>query len=107
MTIIGERLWQIGRSPPHHLTVLAFGLLAIVTGIFVLALLTVTGTNAALSMIAGVLLGVGVFFLTLALFLGAYTYADASAVGVAWRIAQLIAAVLILLLAISALVAFL
>lgn len=97
MAGMGERLWEIGKSPPHHITVLAFGLVALLTGLIAAAILTVTGPIAAFVMVATVLTGVGVFFVALALFLGAYTASGDSVTGVVWRVAQLLAAVIVLL----------
>ena len=52
---------------------------------------------AAISMVALALIGVGGFFVTLALFLGAYSATGDSWTTTVWRIAQLIAAVLVLI----------
>ncbi|HKZ88868.1 MAG TPA: hypothetical protein VJ300_01280 [Thermoplasmata archaeon] len=97
MAGMGERLWEIGRSPPHHITVLAFGLVALLTGLIVASTLVVVGPIAAFVMAATVLTGVGVFFVALALFLGSYTSSGDTVTGVVWRVAQLLAAVLVLL----------
>src|SRR5439155_940372 len=48
-------------------------------------------------LVFGLLVGVGGFFVTLALFLGAYTADGESWTTTVWRIAQLLAAVLILI----------
>jgi hypothetical protein len=90
MAGVGERLWEIGKSPPHHITVLAFGLFALLTA----RIATAVGLGA---FVAGILAAVGVFFVALALFLGAYTSSGDHGTGVAWRIAQLIAAVVVVL----------
>jgi hypothetical protein len=50
-----------------------------------------------LAFVAAVLAGVGAFFVVLALFLGAYVGAGGKDESSAWRIAQLIGAVVILL----------
>ncbi len=101
MAGIGERLWEIGKSPPQHLSLLVFGLVALLTGLVSISLLNVTGTGGATGnavfMAAFTLLGVGAFFVTLALFLGAYTATGDSWTTVVWRIAQLLAAVLVLI----------
>ena len=100
MAGIGEKLWDIGRSPPQHLSLLVFGLVALLTGLIALSMLGVSGGGAADDAIitaAFVLLGVGGFFVTLALFLGAYTATGDSWTTTVWRIAQLLAAVLVLI----------
>ena len=96
----GEKLWDIGRSPTEHLGLLVFGLVALLTGLISTSMLPVVGGGSALqaiSMAALVLTGVGGFFVTLALFLGAYTAEGDSWTTTVWRIAQLLAAVLILI----------
>ncbi len=99
MAGIGEKLWDIGRSPPQHLTLLVFGLIALLTGIVAIATLAVAGVGGApaIVMAATVLIGVGAFFVTLALFLGAYAAIGDSWTTTVWRIAQLLAAVLVLI----------
>ena len=97
---IGERLWDMGRSPAQHLSLLVFGLVALLTGLIGTAMLATVGGGgaiAALEMVALVLTGVGGFFVTLALFLGAYTATGNSWETTVWRIAQLLAAVLVLI----------
>jgi hypothetical protein len=100
MAGIGEKLWEIGRSPPQHLSLLVFGLVALLTGLITISMLAVSGggpADDALVMAALALLGVGGFFVTLALFLGAYTATGDSWTTTVWRIAQLLAAVLVLI----------
>jgi len=96
---MGERLWDMGKSPAQHLTLLVFGLVALLTGIITIATLSVAGAGAvgAIAMVAIVLIGVGGFFVTLALFLGAYAATGDSWTTTVWRIAQLLAAVLVLI----------
>ncbi|MGQ0797890.1 MAG: hypothetical protein ACT4OI_08535 [Methanobacteriota archaeon] len=91
MAGMGERLWEIGKSPPHHITVLAFGLFAVLTARIA------TSIPALAGMIATILSAVGVFFVALALFLGSYTSSSDSVTGVVWRVVQLLAAVLVFL----------
>src|SRR5436309_1202663 len=43
MAGMGDRLWDIGRSPAQHMTVLVFGLLALLTGIVATSILAVAG----------------------------------------------------------------
>ena len=100
MAGIGERLWDMGRSPAQHLSLIVFGLVALLTGLISTAMLATVGGGgavAALAMVALVLTGVGGFFVTLALFLGAYTATGNSWETTVWKIAQLLAAVLVLI----------
>ena len=99
MAGLGEKLWDIGRSPPQHLALLVFGLVALLTGLISISMLSVVGGGAsgnAIEMAALALLGIGGFFVTLALFLGAYTATGDSWTTTVWRVAQLLAAVLVL-----------
>jgi hypothetical protein len=92
---MGERIWDLGRSPAQHTTLLVFGLLGILTG-FLAASMFAAAPSVALALVANVLLSIGAFFLLLALFLGAYTSSGDSPTATAWRIAQIFAAVLVL-----------
>jgi hypothetical protein len=95
----GDKLWEIGRSPGQHLSLLVVGLFSLLTGRLATALLPSVGGGGALvamTMLALVLSGIGVFFVALALFLGAYTAEGDSLATTVWRIAQLLAAVLVL-----------
>src|SRR5438093_605050 len=99
MAGMGDRLWDIGRSPAQHMTVLVFGLLALLTGIVATSILAVAGGGGgatSIIMAALILRGIGGFFVTLALFLGAYAASGDSWTTTVWRIAQLLAAVLVL-----------
>src|SRR5437870_408466 len=72
----------------------------LLTGLISRSMVAVVGTAPAITAItlaALVLVGVGGFFVTLALFLGAYTASGESWTTTVWRIAQLLAAVLILM----------
>src|SRR5437899_179317 len=72
---MGEKLWAMGRSPSQHMTLLVFGLLSLLTGVVAISTLAVAGGGGgatSIIMAATVLIGVGGFFVTLALFLGAY-----------------------------------
>src|SRR5205807_372024 len=83
----------------EHLGLLVFGLVALLTGLISRSMVAVVGTApavAAITLTALVLVGIGGFFVTLALFLGAYTASGESWTTTVWRIAQLLAAVLIL-----------
>src|SRR2546430_9727069 len=94
----GEKIWDMGRSPSQHLGLLVFGLVALLTGLISRSMVAVVGSGAAVASItlaALVLLGVGGFFVTLALFVGAYTASGESWTTTVWRIAQRLAAALI------------
>src|SRR2546425_10443001 len=97
---MGEKLWAMGRSPSQHMTLLVFGLLSLLTGVVAISTLAVAGGGGgatSIIMAATVLIGVGGFFVTLALFLGAYAATGDSWPTTVWRVAQLLAAVLVLL----------
>jgi hypothetical protein len=99
MAGFGEKLWDMGQSPGQHLSLLVVGLVALLTGRLATAMLPSVGGGgalAAMTMVALVLSGIGVFFVALALFLGAYTASGDSWTTTVWRIAQLLAAVLVL-----------
>src|SRR5256885_15301885 len=96
----GEKVWDMGRPPTQHLGLRVFGLVALLTGLISRSMVAVVGTApaiAAITLAALVLVGVGGFFVTLALFLGAYTASGESWTTTVWRIAQLLAAVLLLM----------
>src|SRR5947208_16353473 len=98
MAGMGERLWDIGRSPAQHMTVLVFGLFALLTGIVATSILAVAGGGGGTTSIVMAALiprGVGGFLVTLALFLGAYTASGESWTTTVWRIAQLHGAALV------------
>ena len=96
---MGEKLWDMGRSPAQHMMLLVFGLVALLTGVVAISILAVAGAGSATAIVmaATVLIGVGGFFVTLALFLGAYAATGDSWTTTVWRIAQLLAAVLVLI----------
>src|SRR2546422_11420491 len=96
MAGMGERLWDIGRSPAQHMTVLVFGLLALLTGIVATSILAVAGGGGgatSIIMAALILRGIRGLFVTLALFLGVDAASGACWTTAVWRIAQLRAAV--------------
>jgi hypothetical protein len=95
----GEKLWDLGKDPSQHLGLLVVGLVALLTGLISRSMLSVVGPGSvtAVTLAAAFLLGVGGFFLTLALFVGAYTASGDSWNTTVWRIAQLLAAVLVLI----------
>jgi hypothetical protein len=96
----GEKLWDLGKDPSQHLSLLVVGLVALLTGLISKSMVSVVGgpeSVAAVTLAGAFLLGVGGFFLTLALFVGAYTASGDSWNTTVWRIAQLLAAVLVLI----------
>src|SRR2546430_16784134 len=96
MAGMGERLWDIGRSPAQHMTVLVFGLLALLTGIVATSILAVAGGGGgakSIIMAALILRGIGGLFLTLALLLRAYAAEGDCSTTTLWRIDQLFAGV--------------
>jgi len=97
MAGFGEKLWDIGMSRGQLLSILVFGLVALLAGLIANSMLAVGEGGAALELVALVLTGVGGFFVTLALFLGAYTSTGDSWTTTVWRVAQLLGAVFILL----------
>src|SRR5438094_8032096 len=100
MAGMGDRLWDIGRSPAQHMTVLVFGLIALLTGIVATSILAVAGGGGgapSIIMAALILRGIGGFFVTLALFLGAYAASAESCTTTVWRIAQRPAPALVLI----------
>jgi hypothetical protein len=99
MAGFGDKLWEMGRSPGDHLSLLVVGLVSLLTGRLATAMTPFVGGGgalAAMTMLALVLSGIGVFFIALALFLGAYTASGDSWMTTVWRIAQLLGAVLVL-----------
>src|SRR3989442_15861397 len=97
MAGMGDRLWDIGRSPAQHMTVLVFGLLALLTGIVATSILAVAGGGrgaTSIIMSALILRGICGFFEPLALFLRAYSGSGDSWASTVWRIGQLRAATL-------------
>src|SRR5438876_11735138 len=95
-----EKLWDMGRTPSQHMGLLVFGLVALLTGLISRSLLAVVGSAggiAALSLAALCLVGVGGFFVTLALLLGASTAEGDSWTTTVSRIAQLLPGVPVLI----------
>src|SRR2546428_12518021 len=92
MAGMGDRLWDIGRSPAQHMTVLVFGLLALLTGIVATSILAVAGGGGgatSIIMAALILRGGGGVFVTLALFLGGYAASGDSWTTTRGRVPQL------------------
>src|SRR3989304_1364594 len=69
---IGDRLWDMGKSPAQHISLLAFGLAAIVVAFLVASLVPLVGFSAALAVASAALIALGGVFFTLALFLRAF-----------------------------------
>ncbi len=99
MPTMADRLYEIGKSPPQHLMFLFYGLVALLTGVLVRAIngYVLNPPLLAVAFIAAVLAGIGAFFVASALFLGAYAGPGGKDDTGAWRIAQLIGAVIVLL----------
>src|SRR2546430_10977968 len=96
MAGMGDRLWDIGRSPAQHMTVLVFGLLALLTGIVATSILAVAGGGGgatSIIMATPILRGIGGLFVTPALFLGAYADSGGSWTATDWRSGRWVAAV--------------
>ncbi len=98
MPTMGEKLWETAKSPPQSLTLLLFGLFAVLAGFLMRTYASFLGaaSTAAMVFTAAALGGIGAFFITIALFLGAYAgLGDSDHVAV--RIAALIGAVVVLI----------
>lgn len=101
MTGIGQKLWEIGRSPPEHLSLLVAGLVALLTGLVSTSMLAVVApgpSRDAIAMAALFLRAVGGFFVTLSFLIGAYTATGESVTVTVWRVSQLLGAILVLTL---------
>ncbi len=94
MPTMGEKLWEIGKSPPQNLTFLIFGLAAVLAGLLLRDYGTYIHATAALSFVAAALGGIGAFFVAVALFLGAFAGMGESN-GSGLRIAALLGAVVV------------
>jgi hypothetical protein len=93
---MGEKLWDIGKSPPQNLTFLVFGLFSLLAGLILRSYGSYISSSAALGFVAAVLAGFGAFFLAAALFLGAFAGFGESS-GQALRIAALLGAIVVVL----------
>lgn len=97
---IGERLWDMGKSPPQNIGLLVFGLASFLVGLLAGSLISFAGTAEAvlaLSAARSVLFAVGGFFVTLSLFLWTFAAEGGSVSAVVWRVALLLASVLVLI----------
>ncbi len=97
MPTMGERLWEIGKSPPQNLTFLVFGLFALLAGVLLRSYGNFVAAGAAIFFVAAALGGIGAFFVVVALFLGAFAGVGESD-GSGLRIAALIGAVVVLVI---------
>jgi len=94
---MGEKLWEIGKSPPQNLTFLVFGLFSLLAGVILRSFAAYFTATAAVSFVAAALGGFGAFFVAVALFLGAFAGMGESN-GTGLRIAALIGAVVIVII---------
>ncbi|OGS48744.1 MAG: hypothetical protein A3K68_03900 [Euryarchaeota archaeon RBG_16_68_13] len=97
MPSIGDRLWEMGKSPSQHMALLTLGLASILVAALLASAMSVAGASGALIMSASALAAIGGFFLVVALFVGAYASSGDSVPAVVWRVAQLLVAALVLI----------
>lgn len=96
MPTMGERLWEIARSPPQNLSFLVFGLFSLLAGVILRSYGAFIVGGPALAFAAATLAGVGAFFVATSLFLGAFAgMGDNNGSGL--RIAALIGAIVVLI----------
>lgn len=97
MPTMGDKLWEIGKSPPQNLTFLVFGLFALLAGIILRSFATLFAGTPAVFFTAAALGGFGAFFVAVSLFLGAFAgFGETNGHGI--RIAALIGAVVVVVL---------
>ena len=95
MPTMGEKLWEVAKSPPQNQTFLVFGLFALLAGFLLRTYGGFIVSTPAISFVAAALGGIGAFFVTVALFLGAFAgLGDSDHVAV--RIAALLGAIVVL-----------
>jgi hypothetical protein len=94
---MGEKLWEIGKSPPQNLTFLVFGLFSLLAGLLLNSYGSYIAAGGAVFFVAAALGGIGAFFVTVSLFLGAFAGIGESS-GQGLRIAALIGAIVVLLI---------
>lgn len=97
MPTMGEKLWDIGKSPPQNLTFLVFGLFSLLAALLLRSYGTYIAAGGAVAFVAAALGGIGAFFVVVALFLGAFAGMGESN-GTGLRIAALIGAVVVLVI---------
>ena len=96
MPTMGEKLWDIGKSPPQNLTFLVFGLFSLLAGVILRSYSGFIMAGHALSFVAAALAGIGAFFVATALFLAAFAGVGENG-GNGLRIAALVLAVIVVL----------
>lgn len=97
MPTMGEKLWEIGKSPPLNLTFVVFGLFSLLAGIVLRSYGSYFAATAAVGFVAAVLRGFGAFFIAVSLFLGAFAgFGETNGNGL--RIAALIGAVVVIVI---------
>lgn len=97
MPTMGEKLWEVAKSPPQNLTIIVFGVFAILAGFLLRTYGSFIVATAAVAFVAAALGGIGAFFVVVSLFLGAFGgVGDSDHVAV--RIAALIGAIVVLLI---------
>lgn len=94
MPTMAEKFWEMAKSPPQQIMIVLFGLAALLTAAIARSMVSYVAGGTPVSFVAAVLAGVGAFFVTLGLFAGAYAGNESHQ---AWKIAQLIGAVIVLL----------
>ena len=62
MPTMGEKLWEIGKSPPQNLTFLVFGLFSLLAALLLRSYGSYIAAGAAVSFVAAALGGIGAFF---------------------------------------------
>lgn len=97
MPSIGERLWEMGRSPTQFMSLLMMGFAAILIAALAASAIVVAGASPSLIMAVTALGAIGAFFIVVALFVGAYASSGDSVPAVVWRVAQLLVAALVLI----------
>lgn len=98
MPTMGEKLWQVAKSPPQNLAFLVFGLFALLAGFLLRSWSLYAGTALTTPALfaAAALGGVGAFFVAASLFLGAFAgLGDSDHVAV--RIAALLGGLVVLI----------
>lgn len=94
MPTMGEKLWEVAKSPPQNLTFLVFGLFALLAGFLMRTYAGYIVSTAAIGFVAAALGGIGAFFVAVSLFLGAFAgLGDSSHTAV--RIAALLGAIVV------------
>ncbi len=94
MPTMGEKLWEVAKSPPQNLTFLVFGLFALLAGFLMRTYAGYIVSTPAIGFAAAALGGIGAFFVAVSLFLGAFAgLGDSNHTAV--RIAALLGAIVV------------